>query len=391
MKVYAVTLIYILGPLAIILLFNHFHFARQIGTIVMGYAVGILMSLSGMMHFTVEDQVQLSYIQEWIMNIAVPLAIPLMLFSSDFNLWKKSLRKTFAALIGGLLSVIIAVFIGYLIFNGEGIKELWKAGGMMIGTYTGGTMNFVAIGKILETDPTVFTLVSTFEMAISFVFLVFTISGGYKISRKILPFHNDSISIDMNEAVEKDYSFERYNGMLNPGSFRKTMVAFFLSVSFLIVGAGLSLLITGRLNELIVIFTITTLAIACSFVKKIRELPKTFELGMFFILIFSIVISSQFDIYSLNTKNLVLLAFIAFILIMSVILHLLFSRLFKVDGDLFTIAHIALVFSPPFVPAVSGAMGNKKILVSGIVIGLVGYAIGTYLGVGVAEILRIIN
>jgi uncharacterized membrane protein len=70
-------------------------------------------------------------------------------------------------------------------------------------------------------------------------------------------------------------------------------------------------------------------------------------------------------------------------------LHILFSRIFKVDGDLFTVAHVGLLYSPPFVPPVVGAMGNKKVLISGIVIGLVGYAIGTYLGVAVAGLLKI--
>jgi len=391
MKIILITLIYILGPILIILLYNQFKILQKMGTIVLAYTVGIVLSLSGIMQLSGEEKELMGKIQEWIMNIAVPLAIPLMLFSSDFKLWKKSLKKTFAALIGGLLSVIIATFAGYLIFKNQGIDELWKASGMMIGTYTGGTMNFVAIGKILDTNPTVFTLVSTFEMVISFVFLLFMIGGGYKIFRKILPFHDDSISLNEHEIVEKDYVFEIYKGMLKPKSFGKTMLALVLSFSFLVVGAGLALLISGRLNELIVIFTITGLGIAFSFVKKIRTLPKSFELGIYFILVFSIVISSQFDIYTLNTKNLMLLAFIAFILIASVILHLLFSRLFKIDGDLFSISNIALIFSAPFVPAVAGAMGNKKILISGIIIGLIGYAIGTYLGVGVAEILRIIN
>lgn len=391
MKIVLICLIYLLGPFLIILLYHQFNTIKKFGTIVLAYAAGILMSLSGMMQFSMEEKMQLSMVQEWIMNIAVPLAIPLMLFSSDFNLWKRSLKKTFAALMGGICSVVIATIIGYLLFRHEGIGELWKAGGMMIGTYTGGTMNFVAIGKILETDPSVFTLVSTFEMAVSFIFLLFMIGGGYKLFRKILPWHNDAISIDGNETIEKDYSFEKYQGMLKPKSFGKTLLALLLSMIFLIIGGGLALLVSGRLNELIVIFTITALAIAGSFVEKIRTLPKTFELGMYFILIFSMVISSQFDICTLNTKNLMLLAFIGFILMTSVILHILFSRLFRVDGDLFSIAHIALIFSAPFVPAVSGAMGNKKVLISGIVIGLVGYAVGTYLGVGVAELLFIMN
>lgn len=388
MKIVLIAAIYILGPVAIIYLFNKFDGIKKIGTIVFAYAIGILMSLSGLMHFDLAEKTNIDSIQEWIMDIAVPVAIPLMLFSSDFKLWKKSLKKTFAALIGGLISVIIAVFLGFIIFRSSGITDLWKAAGMMIGTYTGGTMNFVAIGKILDTNPTTFTLVSTFEMAISFIFLVFIISGGYRLFRKLLPFHDESISLNGNEITGNDCSYEDYSGMLKPKKLGKTMLALLLSISFLILGAGLSLLITGDLSQLIVIFTITALAIGCSFIKKIRTLPKTFEMGMYFILVFSIVISSMFDVQSLNTKNLVLIAFIAMILVTSVLLHLLFSRLFKVDGDLFTIAHIALVFSPPFVPAVSGAMGNRKIIISGIVIGLVGYAIGTYLGVGVAEILH---
>jgi len=73
------------------------------------------------------------------------------------------------------------------------------------------------------------------------------------------------------------------------------------------------------------------------------------------------------------------------------VFHLILSRILKVPGDLFTVAHVALLYSPPFVPPVAGAMHNKKVLISGIVIGLVGYAVGTYLGVGIAEILQTIS
>ena len=63
----------------------------------------------------------------------------------------------------------------------------------------------------------------------------------------------------------------------------------------------------------------------------------------------------------------------------------------KVSGDLFCVALVALLCSPPFVPPVVGAMGNKKVLISGIVIGLIGYAIGTYIGVALAYALTAIT
>ena len=174
-----------------------------------------------------------------------------------------------------------------------------------------------------------------------------------------------------------------------------------LSVLFLLAGAGVSYLCwkTGLIppdmenperpvmNELIIIMVITTLSIGASFFRGIRELPKTFELGMFFILIFSVSLSSLFDWHSVQASTWSIGLFIVWVLVAALLLQLLFCRLMKVSGDLYTISVTALFCSPPFVPPVVGAMGNKKVLISGIVIGLIGYAIGTYLGVGVAWLL----
>ena len=132
--------------------------------------------------------------------------------------------------------------------------------------------------------------------------------------------------------------------------------------------------------------TITTLAIIASFSPKVRALPKTFELGMFFILIFSVVVASKFDIHALK-GSLQILWFILFVMLTSIVLHLIICKLFKVEGDLFTVGHISLLCSPPFVPPIVEALGNRKVLLSGIVIGLAGYAAGNYLGVMIAWML----
>jgi uncharacterized membrane protein len=51
---------------------------------------------------------------------------------------------------------------------------------------------------------------------------------------------------------------------------------------------------------------------------------------------------------------------------------------------------VALVNSPPFVPMIAAAMGNRDAMVTGLTIGLVGYAVGNYLGVLLAQFLAII-
>ena len=379
---------YFIIPILIILIFNRFKWAKSVGTVIMAYAVGIIAALIGILPTGTEPGAEaLESMQKTLMNVAVPLAIPLMLFNSDFKLWTKSLPKTMAVLLGGLVSILIAVVSGYFIFRNAGIEQFNRVAAMMTGIYTGGTMNFSALGNMLEVDPSIITLTLTFEEIATFPFIVFIVAGGYKVFRKLLPTKTDDNAAETEESFETE-SFENYKGMLQPKTFGRMMLGFLLSLGMLAIGAGLSLLITHKLNELIVILTITTLAIIASFSPKVRALPKTFELGMFFILIFSVVVASKFDIHALK-GSLQILWFILFVMLTSIVLHLIICKIFKVEGDLFTVGHISLLCSPPFVPPIVEALGNRKVLLSGIVIGLAGYAAGNYLGVLIAWLLGV--
>ena len=385
-----ILVLYIVCPIVIIECFKRKSWMQKIGTVVAAYTVGILLSLVGLTHFEAGTDAHLMFskLQSLIMNIAVPLAIPLMIFNCDFKLWTKALPKTIWSLVGGISAVLVAIISGFFIFRDSNIPDFTKVAAMMTGIYTGGTMNFNALGASLGVDKTIMSIVLAFEMVLTTPYIFFIIGGGYKVFRKILPFDDVTRKgrYDQNEAVESR-DIENYNGMFDKGTFGKMMLGLGLSLLFLIIGAGLALLLTGKLNELVIILTITTLGIIASFFKKVRELPKTFELGMFFILIFSVIVASLFDIHSVHGGTLMIGAFVGWVMIISALGHLLFCRISKVSGDLFCVSQIALLCSPPFVPPVVGAMGNKKVLISGIVIGLVGYAVGTYLGVAISLLL----
>ena len=386
-KVYIILACYVLVPLLIIEGFKRWKWVQTLGTVVLAYAVGIIASLCGVFHFQdPEVAVSFSKMQSMMMNVAVPLAIPLMLFNCDFKLWTKALPKTAWALVGGILAVLVSVVSGYFIFRNH-IPEPAKVSGMMTGIYTGGTMNFNALGASLGVDKSVMAIVLAFEMVITTPYIFFLLGGGYKIFRKLLPFKDITHKGRTDEENIETADVENYHGMLEKKNFWGMLKGLGLSVVFLAIGAGLALLITGTLNELVVILTITTLAIIASFFKKVRELPKTFELGMFFILVFSVIVASMFDINSVNGGSLYIGGFVLWIMFMSMVLHLIFCRIAKVSGDLFCVSQVGLLCSPPFVPPIVGAMKNKKVLISGIVVGLVGYAAGTYLGALLAWIL----
>lgn len=393
MKVGLLVFLFLITPILVILIYQKYRFAKKIGTVILAYAVGVITALflTFTDFLTVNQAESLINIENLIMKISIPLAIPLMLFNSDFKLWTKSLPKTIAALLTGIVAVVVAMIAGFFIFRNSGIEDFPGVAAMLTGIYTGGTMNFTALGSALKVDPNVITITLTFQMIVIFPFVLFVTGGGYRFFRWILPFKDPAASLDNQSAVKMEtVAFERYDRMLHKWVFPRLMLAFGIAILIVGIGVGLAILTTGRMNELVIILTITTLAIAASFSKRIRNLPKTFELGMFFILLFCVSAAAQFDISKIDTSVMNLLYFIITITLISITIHLLLCRIFKVTGDLFTVAIMGLFCSPPFIPPVVSAMGNKKVLISGVAIGLVGYAVGTYLGVALYYLFQVL-
>ena len=170
-KVYIILACYVLFPLLIIEGFKRWTVVQKIGTVVLAYAVGIIASLCGLMQFPdPEVAASFSKLQSTVMSVTVPLAIPLMLFNCDFKLWTKALPKTAWALVTGLASVVIAVVTGYFIFRNN-VPEAANVAGMMTGIYTGGTVNFNALGASLGVDKSVMAIVLAFQMVITMPYI----------------------------------------------------------------------------------------------------------------------------------------------------------------------------------------------------------------------------
>lgn len=389
MRLAIILILYLFGPLLIIWLYGRFKILSKVGTIVLAYALGILMSLCGLVPDTLTPSDSISQTQELLQNLCVPLAIPLMLFSADFLSWTKSLKKTFTAFLCGIAAACLSVVIAFLLFKNQGIFELDKAAGLMVGFYSGGTPNVAALNMALQPSSETFLLVNTFEIFITFFLLAFLVGGGYKPIRRFLRYVPDNDGTAADNGAESTDSFEDYRGMLSRRNLQGLLLPLGCSVAVAAVAATLSFLCVGADYRVIsIILIITTLSITLSFWKKLRQSPKMFEAGMYFILVFSIVVASRFQISNIRGQAGGLLAFIAVVLCLCFLLHMLFSKWCRVDADLFTISAVGLIFSPPFVPTVASLLKSRRCLISGIVVGLLGYASGTYLGILVYMLLQ---
>jgi uncharacterized membrane protein len=85
--------------------------------------------------------------------------------------------------------------------------------------------------------------------------------------------------------------------------------------------------------------------------------------------------------------NIFILYYVASAIFGSMVLQIVFAKIVKLDGDTVLVSSVALINSPPFVPLVAATLGNKEIILTGIGIGLMGYAVGNYLGIGIYELI----
>ena len=368
-----IALFYVLTPFLIMHLCDRFSFLRKIGSVILAYSVGIAF---GSIELVPRESI--AGIQDMLIKLSVSLAIPLLLFSTDLKKVLKLARKTIISLVIALFSVVAVVFAGYLIFHAEGHKGFEKIAGLLVGVYTGGTPNLAALQLMLGLDPEIYLAVHTYDMVISTLYLFFLMVFGKRLFSKILPPYKPQGKM-VTEPLPDEID-EPMKGLFRRERRKPLFMALLLAFVIFIFSAGIMAHAGEQQQMAVFILTLTTLSILASFNKKVRETEKTYDLGIYFILIFSIVVASKVDPAALSDLNVNIFLYVTFVVIGVLLLHVLISSLFRIDTDTVIITSTALVCSPPFVPVIAGALRNREIIVPGITVGLIGYSVGNYLG-----------
>ncbi len=375
---------YCVIPAGVLWLCRKVKWIGKIGPILMLYFLGAIIANVGILPSGPETL----KVQNLLSNAMIPLAIPLMLFSFTFR--KSETRDQLIAMITGLAAVVIAVAAGYPIFAPH-IPGAPQVAGMYTACLTGGTVNMAAVSKMLGVDGHQYALLNTYDMMVSFTYLVFIMAIGIKLARRWLPVKTLD-NYDEKAVREAGEDKNPYKGLFSKkGIFNNALPL--LGVTIVVVGlsagiaVGLSKLLPGTFM-MFFILAITTISIAVSFWKPVHKYEYGYDMGMYFIYIFSLVVASMADVRALDfTGALWIVGFLFFMEIISLSLQLLSAKFFKVDADTAVIASVTYINSPPFVPMIAASMRNSRVLMPGLSIGIIGYAVGNYLGVLICSIL----
>jgi uncharacterized membrane protein len=377
-------LFYFLFPVLVIYLDKRSKLVNRSGPVVICYGMGLLVGNIGLL----PDRI-LNF-QNTFGFICIFIAIPLVLFSLDIRKWIKLADKTFLSLILGLASVIITAFIGYYLWR-DVISDIWQVAGVLVGYYSGGQPNAAAISVALGMENERFLLTQTYDIGVGAVTLLFIMTVAQRFfllfMRPYTPDDHEEVQDPMENFHEK---YESYDKILKKRILLPLLAATGLSIVFFGISAGLSQLLLKRSSMIIIVLGITTLGIVASFVPGIKNIDKSFQGGLYLILVFCLVIASTSDISMfVRLESLPILYYVILVVPGALLLHGILSWMFRIDVDNFLIISVALSMSPPFVPVVASSLKNRNIILPGMIIGLVGYAIGNYLGIAIGSLIHL--
>ena len=331
-------LFYVLVPVLVIYLCLKIKFLDKLGAVIICYILGATLGNVGILP---ESAAKL---QDSLSGATVAMALPLLLFSMDVKAWLQLAGKAILSMLGATIIIVAVAGVGCFLLLDK-VPEVWKLSGLAIGVYTGGTPNMAAIKTALGVDPTTFIVIHTYDALISLLYIIFTVSIAQRIFNRFLPRFEIKNSANKISDMETEDTGS-YQNIFKKEICIKLFGAVVLSILILGTAVGISGFFPKEYSTSITILLITSFGIGASFVTKIRNIKKTFQLGMYIILIFCLIVGSMANLKDLININWVLMFFVVFCIFGSLILHALFCWVFKIDTDTFIITSVSAICSP---------------------------------------------
>lgn len=330
----------------------------------------------------------------------VPLAIPLLLMQCNIKkIWKESGRILILFLIGSIGTATGAIIAFQLLKNH--IPNLAGIAGMMTGSYIGGGINFAALAGAFDVPGEMVsatTVADNLLMTLYFFVLISIPSIGFFRKNFKHP-HLDEVE-SLAKTSDNDNAASAYWG-------RKEIslkdIAFAVATSFIIVAlsdmvaaffgnviptsnVGLNMLNALLGNKYLHITTFSMIA-ATAAPNFFGEIKGTQEIGTFLIYLFFFVIGVPASIMMIIKNSPLLLVFCVIMVIINMLFTFVFGKLLKFNLEDIILASNANIGGPTTAVAMAISKGWVKLVGPIMLVGTLGYVIGTYLGIIVGNLL----
>lgn len=334
-------------------------------------------------------------------NYVVPLAIPLLLLQCDMRKIGKEAGRILIIFLIGSVGTACGALLGYAALHNF-IPELDGLAGVFTGTYIGGTVNFAALGAAFDVSGDMISAATVADnLLMALYFFVLIAMPSIAFFRK----HFKHPYVDEVEAASGNVKENQTNAAAFWGRKEISLkdIALAAATAFTIV--AISNIIGGIFTEIIptsnpllqmlntlfgnMYLWITTISMACATFAPgfFGEIKGTNELGTFLIYLFFFVIGVPASVPMIIKNSPLLLVFAAIVVAVNMIFSLVAGKLLKFNLEDIILASNANIGGPTTAAAMAVSKGWTKLVGPIVLVGTLGYVLGTYFGLVVGSIL----
>ena len=377
---YQLTAVFLGVVLLSVWLDSRYEWARKISPVVLILFLAGVLSNIGL----ITDR---SPFYDALASFTVPFAVCLILFTVNLGDLKRAGGPLLVAFAIACAGTMIGALTAGLLLNPQLVEivgqDAWKLAGPFTGTYTGGSLNFFAMWNGLEIgNPDLFAAANAvdnltlFPLFALWVMVPTWLGRWYPVARFWGTVGDDA-------SAEKEKAAHAELRVLD-------MVA--LAFSALAIMAVSERIKTGLIADLMpsfpTILIVTTFALILAQFRFMRRLQGAFEIGNLSLYLFFCAVGAM-----INVKMAIILSPILFLYVLvMIVVHMVsvygVGRLFRLDIRILTIASAAAKTGPPSVIALANVHGWKTLVLPGVAMGLLGYAVGNYLGFASAYMMK---
>ena len=318
----------------------------------------------------------------FIFSYIVPMLIPLFLFQADVRRLAKEASRTTAAFLVATLGTVAGVIVAALSLDlsqlgaaSDLAAERREAGivGLFASTYIGGSVNYAALGEItgLSKDASFFSAATAADNLFSAVFLsvIALIPGAQWLTRRFVP-----------HTAGNDVVLEKPD--VTPASIVYSLAA----AGSIVAATDLLCWWLDIPSWRYAIMTLITVGIATALPQVRVWFAGAFEIGVALSFTFFAAIAAGADIRAMISVAPLLIVLVLILLSVHLIVLLAVGRRLGLTVPELLTASNAAILGATTAPAMAAAKGWHDQVTPGVLVGVIGYALGTFIGTALFQL-----
>ena len=358
---------------------RRYAWARQASASLLVIAGGALLSNLGLVPLA-------SPAYDAITGPVTSLAIVWLLFAVDLSTLKAAGPRMLLAFAVALAATAAGALAASLALGHAFADDAWRLAGVMTGTYSGGSVNFVAVSRAVGLEDELLVAATAADNVMTALWVGATLAlplwlaGPFRLRRAGRPASGGLRAEPARPAVDAE------NPLQKEVALAPVSLLALLTIGLLVTIAAEAL--EGVWPAVPAVLWLTTLALALAQLPWVRRLRGTMQLGLIALNLFFAVIGIYSRVGEILKVGVEVFYFTAIVVLVHGLLAFGAGWLLRLDVETTAVASQAAVGGPSTALALAVSRGWTHLQLPAVAVGLLGYAVGNYAGLAVAAVVR---